>query len=164
MSNWVSTLLVPLAIALGNVAVQFYFKLVPDRLDILQHLTTVGWWALDIFSVGIQSHALYRLANQSGPVTSHFVVEACVLTCCELGTVVLIIFRRFTATVLGRSSSHVGRIVDTMGWHLNAIQNHEDALLRLADDPALSADTAEDIRAIVRMRGRRPQHVSDPEE
>lgn len=75
MSAWIPVV-VNVIVFGGGIALQFYFKWVPDVEQQKQHarrvrkwLSTVLWWTLDCGNLVLFSWDLYLAAHHKGPVT-----------------------------------------------------------------------------------------------
>ena len=157
MPNWMTAVVVPVAIVLLNLAAQFYFKWVPDVEDQKRHLTRAFWWAADILSFVWMGYWLYAYAHSKQAVTPVFVVVVSFTTASLAFCAIMIFFRRSILNGLLRQHfDHFGRLLDhedknmeIRDLHLKATKQHRDALCTLSNDPNLSPETAQALRAIL---------------
>jgi hypothetical protein len=129
---------VSILIALSALVAQFYFKWVPDPEDQKRHVKRVAAWAWNIFTLGTPVLCLFTLSTHKDPITPGFVVEVALVASGLSLTVAFILFR-LVFGVVGDSGSGLASITKGV----------IDALCLLADEPSLSAPTANALRKLL---------------
>ena len=93
MPIWVPTA-ISIFFGLAGICATFYFKWVPDIEVQKRHMKGLGWWLLDLVTLGAQITSTYLLAQHKGPVTSAFVVATALIVDGLVLCIVLFGFRR----------------------------------------------------------------------
>lgn len=154
MSSWVPTVIAGGIIAAAQMALQFYFKFVPDVRIQKKHLITLGWWVLEAaaaISIGL---GLYQILTIKGEVSRGFVIGLALLSGLFSLFVALALLRKLTADVLRPLVEQIGSIIN---WQSNTVNGQISvlrALAALAEDHSLSKRTRDEIeRQILGVTG-----------
>jgi hypothetical protein len=155
MPSWISAVM-PLAVLIPTVAVQFYFKWFPDVADQKRHVRIVFVALGNLLSFGLPLTFLIRFATSNAPVTPATVIEVVIDAMCLTFSGVLVLIGLFAGKLIRRMidslmfQSRVLRSnVDNTERILKIVEEYREALVCIGKDLRLSPATRTEIDRIL---------------